>query len=62
MVLTQDCHDDASNYCRLCTGDYPAELVEDVLAAAAGTRITVTRAEFTAWLARLEGGESTLRE
>lgn len=62
MVVTQDCHGDASDHCHLCSGDYPAELVEDVLEAAAGTRTTVTREEFTVWLAVVAGGESGLRD
>lgn len=61
MVLTQDCHGETRDYCRLCTGDYPAELVEGVLAATAGARITVTRQEFAEWLVGMEGGESALR-
>lgn len=61
MVLTHDCHGDDSDHCRFYAGDYPAELVEDVLAAAAGARITVTRQEFVEWLAGIDGGESALR-
>lgn len=62
MALTQDCHGETSDNCRLCSGDYPADLVEGVLAATAGARLTVTRAEFTAWLAGADGSESALRD
>ncbi|MFO1255195.1 MAG: hypothetical protein U1E37_05940 [Sphingomonadaceae bacterium] len=62
MVLTQDCRGDASDDCRLCTGDYPVDFAVGLVAAAAGARITVTREEFTAWLAGMDDGESALRD
>lgn len=61
MVLTQDCHGDATDYCRFCSGDYPDELAEGLISAAAGARITVTREKFAAWLAGMDGSESEHR-
>ena len=52
MVRTRDCHNDVSNSCGFCLGDYAAEFVEVVLATAAGEHAIMTREEFDGWLAK----------
>lgn len=52
MVRTRDCHNDVSNSCGFCSGDYAAEFVEVVLATAAGEHATMTGDEFDGWLVK----------